>query len=428
MRVSGPNSRALGERLFQSHTPLAHRSATYGSVCDDRGETIDRGIAIFCSAPHSYTGEDTLELQLHGSPVVVREVLRALLDCGARLAEPGEFTRRAFLNGKIDLRGAAAVADLIAAQTRAAARAANANLTGALTSRLREIRAQLQADLEEIAASTDFPDEVAEPDASVLRERLRAIDAQLAGLQRDGELGRLLREGVPVAIVGAPNAGKSSLLNALLGEDRALVSDIPGTTRDTIEESIAVRGVPFRLIDTAGIRAGAQSLEAAGIARTQRALERSQIALVVIDGSRAPDAAAHDVLERTRDRARVVFANKADIGDAGARALSALVDVTGSVRDHETLEALRATLFARVWSGSEPVLDRPHLATAAELDAASRARRALSRAQESLDRGFPADLCTADLREAFAALGHMSGDEAGEELLSAIFSRFCIGK
>lgn len=428
VRVSGPQARSLASRLFRCTGELQERVATYGTVVDEHGAAVDRGLAIMCIAPHSYTGEDTLELHVHGSPVVAREVVRALVACGARYANAGEFTRRAFLNGKLDLHAAAAVADLIDAETRSAARAALANLSGGLGNEVRAIRARLASVLEQLAGAIDFPDEVPEPDRDSLERELEAIVAHLQHLQRNGEAGRLVREGVAVAIVGPPNAGKSSLLNALLGEERALVSEIAGTTRDTIEEAISVHGVQMRLIDTAGIREHADRLEAAGIARTRSALAGARVALVVLDGSEPLGAEAQSVLTQTSDRARVVFANKADLGNAGAAQLDGTAHVRGSVRDHATLETIRDALAQAAWSGELPDLERPHLASLAEFDAVAQALDALAHAQQTLYAGEPCDLIAPELQRAFAALGQLTGDAATEELLSGIFGRFCIGK
>jgi tRNA modification GTPase len=428
VRISGPDVPELARRLVRTKRQLKPRVATVATILDETGEPLDEGLAILFFAPHSYTGEAMLELQIHGSPVVAREVIRALLACGARLAEPGEFTRRAFFNQKLDLHAASAVADVIDAETRAAARAALANLGGGLAGEVRSLRAALAQILEELAAAIDFPDEVPEPDRAILEERLTPLRTSLEALRRDGETGRLIREGLSVAIVGPPNAGKSSLLNALVGEDRAIVSELPGTTRDTIEERIAIDGVPVRLVDTAGIRSHADRLEAHGIERTTRALDGAHIALVVIDGSVPLTAEARGVLERTRERERIVFLNKADLGSVAGRELGDAGAVVGSVWDAATLEQLRRAIARIGWAGEQLDASRPHLAALHEFEAVNLAMDALARACETLRSREPLDFVTTELQRAFSALGHVSEQVGAEEVLDGIFSRFCIGK
>lgn len=427
LRVSGPGTQALVARLAPAALPLRPRLAAYASVLDEDGHAIDRGLVLFFPAPHSYTGEDVAEFHVHGSPAIARELMRALLACGARPALAGEFSRRALLNGKMDLHAAVAVADLIAAETRSAARAAAANLTGGLADEIAGLRATLASALEELAAAIDFPDEVPDPDRRHLNETLAAIAERLRVLVREGEAGRLVREGLSVAIVGPPNAGKSSLLNALLGQERAIVSDLPGTTRDTIEESLAVDGVPVRLVDTAGIRSHAGRLEAAGIERTRQALAAARIALVVIDGSLPLSPEGEEIARATQDRERVVFLNKADLGDAGLQARFPQA-VTGSARAPETLAPLLRAIAHAGWGGELPDLERPHLASAREIGAAAEALDALARARATLAAGDPVDLIAGELQRAFGALGHVSERIAAEEVLDGIFSRFCIGK
>lgn len=428
VRISGPRVREIARNRLQTNHPLRARRARQVAILDEDGALLDRGIALFFPAPHSYTGEDVLELQVHGSPVVAREIVRSLTAAGARCAQAGEFTRRAYLNGKLGLHEAEAVADLIGAETRSAARAALANLGGGLSSEIARLRAELAAMLEELAAAIDFPDEVPDPDRAALDRRLAALAERLERLRREGEIGRLVREGVYAAIVGPPNAGKSSLLNALLGEERAIVSEIPGTTRDTIEESIAVGGVIVRLVDTAGIRAHADRLESAGIARTRQALAAARIAIVVLDGSQPLGSEGRAMLAQTAGRTRVVFFNKADLGDAGAREAALEGAIVGSVRDPATLAALRAAVAAAGWGGEQPDLERPHLAALREFEAAAEAAEALARARETLAAGDPSDFIEGELQRAFAALGHVSERAAAEEVLDAVFSRFCIGK
>jgi tRNA modification GTPase len=436
VRASGPDVRSIASSVFRGgRSELRAREATVGRIVDGAGTVLDEGLALFFAAPRSFTGEDVLELHVHGSPAVARDVLLAVLAAGARLAGPGEFTRRAFLNGKLGLSAAEAVGELVAAEHSATARAAAARLTGALEAEVDAWRRDLDAILEELAAAIDFPDEVAEPERDELTRRLGAVAAGLDDLASGWERGRLVREGAAVAIVGPPNAGKSSLLNALLGEARAIVSPHAGTTRDTIEEQVALDlpGAPalvVRAIDTAGMRAGADELEAAGIARSQAALEAAQAALVVIDASLPLDEGAQAILRATRGRPRVVFFNKADLGRSGydARESAEAGALLGSVRDAQTLVALRSALARELGGSSLPDASRPHLGTVRQADAALAARAALGEARATLEAGQPVDLVAGDLARARDALGSLLGRDATESLLDAIFARFCIGK
>ncbi len=418
--------------MFRSGEPLRDRVATYGEIVDVEGAVIDRGLALAMEAPRTVTGEDVVELHVHGSPVVARETLRALLHAGARNAGPGEFTRRAFLNGKLDLSAAEAVADVIDAESRAAARAAQANLAGGLRAEVDRARAALSAVLEELAGAIDYPDEVPEPARERVREIVDGIDAELVALVRDWERGRLVREGLSLAIVGPPNAGKSSLLNALLGEERAIVSEIAGTTRDVIEETFAVDGVPVRVLDTAGLRASDDTIERIGIDRARRALGGAAVALVVVDGSQALDADARDVLAQTRGRERVVLFNKRDLGTAGydARDEAECDAISASVYTEErrTVEAVRRAIARAGWHGESVDLTRPHLASARQADAVARARDALAHARATLAASEPVDLIAPELFAAVAALGEITGAAATEAVLDGIFARFCIGK
>jgi tRNA modification GTPase len=430
VRVSGPDARAIAARLAPQRTPLRPRVATRVAVVDARGEPIDDGLALYFAAPASYTGEDVLELHVHGSPAVVRRVLVAAVEAGARLALPGEFTRRAYLAGKMDLAAAEAVADLIAADRDAAARAALARLSGGLAAEVDALAGRLAAIAEELAAAIDFPDEVQSPDGQALVLEIAAVRGRIAGLREDWERGRLVREGVSVAIVGAPNAGKSSLLNALLGSERAIVSDLPGTTRDTLEETMALGPAFARLIDTAGIREHAGRIEAAGIARTEAALAAAAIALVVVDASQECRPEARRLLERTRQRPRLVFYNKADLGRSAfdAREAAERDALLGSARVPADVERVRSALAAIADAGDEPDLARPHLGTARQAAAVLEADEALAAAQATLEEGAEPDLIAGELITAMRALHELTGREADERLLDGIFARFCIGK
>jgi tRNA modification GTPase len=410
---------------------LRPRYASLRSIHDAAGHIIDEGLALFFAAPASATGEDVLELHVHGSPLVAELALDAAIAAGARLAAPGEFTRRAFLSGKLDLSAAEAVADLIDAEHRSSARAAAGRLAGALALSVQRERLALMRSLEELAACIDFPDEVPEPDRTDFSHSIRAVRDRIAELAAGGHVGRLVREGATVALAGAPNAGKSSLLNALLGDDRAIVSSIAGTTRDTIEEQMDCDGVLVRLIDTAGLRQGADELEAAGIERSRRTLEQARLVLLVLDGAQVLDALGRDVIASTRDYKRIIYVNKADLG-LNAAAMEEVrresgVQVTGSAHDPETIARLRNALRDALVGGNAD-LERPHLARAREIDAATEAVRALDMAISVLESHEPIDLVSGDLIAAVAALGKITGDTVSEEVLTGIFARFCIGK
>jgi tRNA modification GTPase len=430
VRLSGPDARPIVARVFHSTQPLRDRVATYGAVLGADGAVIDRGLAIAMDAPHTVTGEDVVEVHVHGSPIVARETLRALVHAGARLAGPGEFTRRAFLNGKVDLSAAEAVADVIDAESRAAAQAAVANLAGGLRREVEAMRAQLATILEELAGAIDFPDEVPEPARADVAARVHAVEVRLDALVRDWERGRVVREGLSLAIVGPPNAGKSSLLNALIGEERAIVSPIAGTTRDTIEETFAIDGVLVRVIDTAGLRASADPIERIGIERARRALDAAALALVVVDGSRPIEADAAEILAITRTKPRIVFYNKRDLGTAGfdARDGAEAEAIAGSAFEAATLDVLRDAIARVGWSGELLDLARPHLASARQADAVARACEALDAAGATIARGDAIDLIAGDLHAATASLGEITGGAATEALLDGIFARFCIGK
>ena len=430
MRCSGPQARAIAGRVFRAKSPLADRMAVYGEALDVHGSVLDQCLALAMDGPRTATGEDVVEYHVHGSPVIAREMLRALLHAGARAAGPGEFTRRAFLNGKLDLSAAEAVADAVDAESRAAVRAAQANLAGALRTAVDDVRNALRVLVEELAGAIDYPDEVPEPPRPQTAARIVALAAALDALVADWERGRVTREGVALAIVGPPNAGKSSLLNALLGEERAIVTAIAGTTRDVIEEQFAIAGVAVRVLDTAGLRTSHDPVERIGIERARAALDAATIALVVIDGSQPLDDDAREVLRTTRDRTRIVLFNKRDAGTRGydARDAHERDAISGSVRDAATLDAVRAAVAQCGWGGETMDLARAHLASARQADAVARASEALRLALATVRDGQPLDLAAPDLVSAIAALGEITGASATEEILAGIFARFCIGK
>jgi len=415
VRLSGPAVPEIARRIL-GRLPEPRR-ATLAAFRAAHGESQDEGIALYFPAPQSYTGEHVLELQGHGGPVVLQSVLRACLDAGARLAEPGEFTRRAFLEGKLDLAQAEAVADLIDASSREAARSALRSLggefsaaVGALASGLVELRALTEAML-------DFPEEEVD---SVLRDdaalRLSTLQAQLADVLAKSRQGSLLRSGIHVVLAGRPNVGKSSLLNRLAGEERAIVTPMAGTTRDALRESIQIDGVPLVLVDTAGLRVSSDMVERLGIERTQQELERADLVLVVREAGHA-DLPPPDLPGGVQ---RIDVYNKSDLAP-GFRAPEGALAV--SAKTGEGLEALRrAILAAAGWSSTG---ESVFLARERHLRALEQARVHLERAGRQLPRW---ELFAEELRLAQAALGGITGEFSADDLLGEIFSRFCIGK
>lgn len=423
VRVSGPKSRAVARDLLGLEAPVAKRATRRGAVHD--GRSLDDVVAVFSAGPASATGEDMLELTCHGSPLVVRDLLDACVALGCRLAEPGEFTRRAFLNGRLDLAQAEAVADLGRARGAAARRAALARLRGGLSRRVESVRASLFDLLVAVEARLDHPEEelsalpVAETAAVVTRVRAET-SVLLAGQER----GRLLRDGARVGLFGRPNVGKSSLLNALLGRDRAIVSPRPGTTRDVLEESLELEGLPAVLVDTAGLREAPDEEEAEGVRRAEEALASCDVAVLVSDaGGPADDAAALFARARAARAGAPIVAvwNKCDLAAPPAGALAV------SARTGEGLSALAAAVAA----AAAPLDDEEAPACGA------RQQAALAAALEELD-GAAADLAAfpgrwedrlaARLRAADARLGEVLGEGIGEDVLDAVFSRFCLGK
>ena len=442
VRISGPAARDIARRCFRPAHPAAWapQRLRRGWIEDPgTGERIDEGLAVLFAAPRSYTGEDVVELHVHGGPGSVQNALAVVLSCGARLAEPGEFTRRAFENGRIDLVQAEAVADLIAAESTRAARAAAHRLDGAAGRALRELRSELLDRLVEIEAHVDYPDEVPEPDRVQLEHCVTSQRERLAKLLAGSGSARALRDGIDCVIAGPPNAGKSSLLNALLDAERAIVSEIPGTTRDIVEDRVAVEGVVLRLRDTAGLRATADVIEAEGVARATRAIEGAELVILVLDGSKPLGADERRALALCADKPRVVLCNKSDLGTAGIAQLraelpEAAVDdarrahVAGSVRDRSTIEEIRAAVARIGWGGGAVDANLAAIASVRQIEALTRANVALEHAQATLAAGHPIDLVTVDARQAIAAYGEVTGEDVTAEILDGIFSRFCVGK
>ena len=440
VRVSGEGCFALCDKVFRaangrpfSEQP-SHKMA-FGEMLDARGRVIDQGLAVRFPGPHSYTGEDSAEFHCHGSPVVLRELLDALFAAGARQAKAGEFTQRAFLNGRLDLTQAEAVIDLIDAETASAARNAAAQLDGGLRRTLEPIQDALLDITSRFYAVVDYPDEdIEDIRPEQVAEALSSAEAQLTALLATCQRGKVLKSGVRTAIVGRPNAGKSSLLNALAGYERAIVTDIPGTTRDTVEESVLCGGVLLRLIDTAGIRDTADIVEQKGVERSRKALGSADLVLAVVDGSVPLTAEDLEVLRLAAESPRwIAVFSKCDLWDTRARSVGIVgspapaASVTLSSVTGEGLDELEAAVAA-LFPAGDPKEAGSLLTDQRQEEAVRRARDAVRRAQDALNSGLTPDAVLTDAEEALDALGELTGRTAKEEIVSRIFSRFCVGK
>lgn len=445
VRISGAQTRRVLGALFTASSgipaqELPPRRMVYGTVRDAQGRVLDHALAVVFSAAHSYTGEESAELHCHGSPIVLQEVLRAVFAAGARQAKAGEFTERAFLNGKMDLTEAEAVIDLIDAESAEAARNAAAQVDGALRRPIEEVCDALLDLTSRFYAIVDYPDEdieelTREETERALEQSERTLSALLGTFAR----GRVLKSGVATAIIGAPNAGKSSLLNALVGYERAIVTDIAGTTRDTVEEKAAVGGVLLRLIDTAGLRETEDTVEALGVERSKRAVEGAELIFALFDGGGELSADGAQTAERLAPlelaarsgRPWLLLVTKADLGggqigilpDPDWRAPEAVIRI--SSRTHEGFgaleEAVRALYPAPPEGGTLLTNER-------QAEAVGRALTAVHAAKEALESGMTPDVVLTEAEGALSALGELTGRTAREDMVARIFERFCVGK
>ncbi len=420
VRVSGPDVAPLAQAIL-GRVP-APRHATFGRFLDGDGQPIDEGIALHFAAPHSFTGENVLELQGHGGPVVLNLILQRCLELGARLAEPGEFSRRAFLNGKLDLAQAEAVADLIDAASTEAARSAVRSLAGDFSVRIAALVEALTRLRMLVEATLDFPEE----EIDFLKQadafgRLDAIDASLAAVRSQAQQGALLREGLTVVLIGQPNVGKSSLLNRLAGYEAAIVNELAGTTRDTVREAIQIQGVPLHIVDTAGLRETDDAVEQLGIARTWAAVDKADVALLLVDAAHGLGEREAAILARLPRVTRLTLHNKIDVTGEAPR-------VTGdeiwlSAKTGAGVELLRAKLLEA--AGWQAAGEGTFMARARHLDALGRAATHLAAARQATAQ---LELFAEELRLAQAALSEITGKFSADDLLGEIFSKFCIGK
>ncbi len=428
VRVSGREALEICDRIFHGSRPLAAAAGNtvhYGRILDGE-RVVDDVLATVFRAPHSYTGEDAIEISCHGSSYIVSEVLRLLIEAGGRMAQPGEFTIRAYLAGKLDLSQAEAVADLIASSTRAAHAMATNQMRGGYSDELEGLRDKLLNLTSLLELELDFSEEDVEfADRRALRETMELIGREIDRLRSSFALGNAIKEGVAVAIVGAPNVGKSTLLNRLLNEERAMVSEIAGTTRDVIEERANIGGVLFRFLDTAGIRTTGDRLEQMGIERTMESIRRAQVVIRLVDAQRLNEAMP-EIEVRPEQRVLTVV-NKMDAAPEGFRLPEGAIGISAKRGEgiDELCGALRNAVDTEGLYHGDPVVSNSR-----HYEALTAARKSLDRALAGMDEGLPADLLSEEIRPVIGHLGEITGRGAiaPDEVLANIFSKFCIGK
>ena len=456
IRMTGPQALEIADRVFVSAfgkklSKAESHKALYGWIVEpsknidskkmdstdfnsDNLEKIDEVLALVMRAPRTFTGEDTVEINCHGGMYICNRIIQALIAAGAQMAEPGEFSKRAFLNGRMDLTKAEAVMDMISAQTSYSLKAAVNQLGGNLADKIDELRSKLIDTIVSMEVNIDYPEyDVPEISDEEVNENCLAVRSEVQRLLSTAESGRMLRQGVKVAIVGKPNVGKSSLLNMLLREQRAIVTAIPGTTRDVLEETLDLGGIPIRIMDTAGIRETEDVVEKIGVERAFASIEESDLALFVLDATRDIEPEELELFGRVKDRQYLVVLNKTDAGWQSQESVLAKlpgVDMERfleiSAKEQIGMEALTEQIKRLFFGGDILVSDRPMVANMRQKQALMRADEALTRAIDGY--GFEQDLLIIDIRQACDFLGEVSGRSTQEDVVSEIFSRFCLGK
>jgi len=433
VRVSGENALEIARQLF--HAPgrqlwQTHR-ILYGYVRHPQTQQIvDEALLLIMQSPRSYTREDVVEFHCHGGIMPVQQVLQLCLELGARLAQPGEFTLRAFLNGRLDLTQAESIADLVGSRSPAAAQAALAGIQGKLAVPIRQLRATCLDNLAEIEARIDFEEDLPPLDEAGIIAQLQQVLTDIKQILATADRGQLLRTGLNIAIVGRPNVGKSSLLNAWSRSDRAIVTDLPGTTRDVVESQLVVGGIPIQVLDTAGIRETVDQVEKIGVERSRRAAEAADLIVLVIEATAGWSSDDQEIYTQVKHRPLILVINKTDLAPADSVYYPDSIDrvITAAVTKNEGIEALEQGILEAVQTGTLHAADLDLAINQRQAAALTQAKIALEQVQETIAQQLPLDFWTIDLRGAIQALGEITGEEVTESVLDRIFSRFCIGK
>ena len=434
VRLSGSDSLTILKKVFKGKNldQVESHTLNYGHIIDpDKDEILDEVMVGIMLAPKTFTRENVVEINTHGGVAVTNEILQLLIRQGARLAEPGEFTKRAFLNGRVDLTQAEAIMDLIRAKTDKAMNIAVKQLDGSLSQLINDTRQEILNTLAQVEVNIDYPeyDDVEEMTTQLLREKTADFEQLLASLLQTARRGKILREGITTAIIGRPNVGKSSLLNSLLREDKAIVTDIAGTTRDVIEEYINIQGIPLKLIDTAGIRETEDIVEQIGVERSRKALQEADLILLILNSSQALTDQDRQLLELTQDMNRIVLLNKTDLESQIEKDQLPTDAIPISVLKQDNLEAIEERINQLFFENAGLVeQDATYLSNSRHISLIEKALASLQAVNEGLALGMPVDLLQVDLTRTWEILGEITGDAAPDELITQLFSQFCLGK
>lgn len=441
IRISGPEAFSVAEKIFRGSKKISEtksHSVVHGRIIDPAdGQMVDEVLLVKMDAPGTFTGEDTIEINCHGGIVLLRRVLSLVLRYGARAACPGEFTKRAFINGRMDLAQAEAVIDLINSKTDEGSRAAAAQLQGKLSEKIRGARRKMIELIARIEAAIEYPEEdIEEITAEAVRNGIKEIREELRKIAQSFTRGRLLREGITAAIIGKPNAGKSSLLNALAGSSRAIVTDIPGTTRDIIEEYVNIKGIPVRFLDTAGIRSTDDPVEAIGVEKARTAAAEAELVIIVLDAQTGITDEDREIMKTSLSKKTIVMINKTDVADdrmvedmkEQIRTYGDIPVVVASMVDGTGMDDLADRIESLAAGGEISANNEVLLTNARHRQLIEDAILGLDSAESAYKGGMPLDLVTIDIRDAAEALGRITGESVSEDVVNEIFSRFCVGK
>lgn len=438
IRISGEDAIAVADKVFRAKNPdkklamTKSYSALFGNICD--GDCVlDEAICLVMRAPNSYTTEDVVEVQCHGGIVMLRKILELILNSGARAAEPGEFTKRAFLGGRIDITQAESVMDMIHAKNELAARSSISQLKGSLSNRVKEIRSLLLNQIAFIESALDDPENYSlDGYSEKLKEKLEEIIKEIQHLIDTAEEGKMIKEGIRTVILGKPNAGKSSLLNALLGENRAIVTDIAGTTRDTLEEDVMIHGIPLKIVDTAGIHETVDIVEKIGVDKARESVEEADLVLYVVDGNKPLDADDTQIIGLLEGKKAIIVMNKIDIEQVVDKMLitskinAPVVEI--SAKTGEGMEKLYGIIKDMFFHGKLSMNDEVYITNLRHKQALAEAEQSLEQVLSSIDRNMPEDFLSIDLMAAYEQLGTILGESLDDDLANEIFDKFCMGK